>query len=69
MALFNNGTRATQLERASALDPGSYRIHLRLAQSYLLRGSCARVHAHAQAAHALLPNAEKPKRMLDECRR
>lgn len=69
MALFNNGTRATQLERASALDPGSYRIHVRLAQSYLLRGNCARVRAHADAAHALLPNADKPKRLLDECRR
>jgi hypothetical protein len=67
MAIFNRTSRSTPLERASALDPGSYRIHVRLAQDYLQRGDCARVRAHAGAARDLFPNAAKPKRLLASC--
>ncbi|MDB4898824.1 MAG: hypothetical protein JWN53_632 [Gemmatimonadetes bacterium] len=68
MQIFSATTRTTQLERASQLDPGSYRIHLRLANAYAERGSCAHVRVHAGAAHALFPNAPAPKRLLAECR-
>jgi O-antigen ligase len=69
MAIFSASTRMTELERASTRDPGSYRMHLRLAESYARRGSCARVRVHAGAAHALLPNAPQPKRLLARCGR
>jgi Flp pilus assembly protein TadD len=67
MAIFSTTTRTTQLERASALDPGSYRIHTKLATGYLNRGSCTRARSHASRARALFPNAPAPKRILREC--
>jgi hypothetical protein len=67
MSIFSTTSRTTQLERASLLDPGSYRIHARLAESYARRGSCARVRSHARAARDLFPNAPLPKRLLSEC--
>lgn len=69
MAVFSNSNRTSQLERSSALDPGSYRIQLRLAEGYLRRGSCTRARAHADAAHALFPSARAPKRVLARCGR
>jgi O-antigen ligase len=69
METFTGATRTTTLERASALDPGSYRIHLRLAQGYARRGNCARVRSHAGTARALFPNAPQPKRLLADCGR
>ncbi len=67
MSIFSATSRATQLEEASALDPGSYRIHVRLAEAYARRGSCRRVLAHANAAHELFPNAPQPKRLRVAC--
>jgi O-antigen ligase len=67
MSIFSTTTRTTRLERASALDPGSYRIHTKLATGYLNRGSCAKARAHATRARALFPNAPAPKRILREC--
>jgi hypothetical protein len=67
MAVFSTTTRTARLEQASALDPGSYRIHLRLAQNYLLRGNCKKVISHATAAQELFPNAQKPKRLRAQC--
>jgi O-antigen ligase len=69
MSIFSTTSRVTQLEQASALDPGSYRIHVRLAEGYLRRGSCKRAIAHAGAARALLPNAPQPRRLLASCGR
>ena len=69
MAVFESSTRASRVERASELDPGSYRIHLRLAEAYAKRGSCKNVRAHAGAARALFPNATAPKRLLAACGR
>lgn len=69
MSIFGRATRTAELERAATLDPGSYRIHLRLAESYARRGSCARVRSHAGAAHDLLPNAPQPRRLLAQCGR
>jgi hypothetical protein len=69
MAIFSSSSRTSQLERASTLDPGSYRIHLRLAEGYLRRGSCTRSRTHASAARALFPNSPRPKRLLAQCGR
>ena len=69
MSLFSGTTRASRLERASALDPGSYRIHVRLAAAYLQRGNCSKVRAHATAARTLFPTAPEPRRLLAECGR
>ncbi|HEU4643542.1 MAG TPA: O-antigen ligase family protein [Gemmatimonadaceae bacterium] len=67
MSLVNGATKRAVVERASALDPGSYRIHIRLAESYARRGQCTHVRAHAGAARALFPNAPEPRRLLAEC--
>jgi O-antigen ligase len=69
MSIFSTTSRVTLLEQASARDPGSYRIHVRLAEGYARRGSCKRVIAHAGAARALLPNAPQPRRLLASCGR
>jgi O-antigen ligase len=67
MAIFSTTTRTSQLERASRLDRGSYRIHVRLATGYVNRGNCVKARIHATRAHALFPNAPAPKRILREC--
>lgn len=69
MSVYSTSNRTSQLERSSSLDPGSYRIHLRLAEGYQRRGSCTRARAHASAARALFPNAPAPKRVLARCGR
>lgn len=69
MSIFSNSTRTSRLEQASTLDPGNYRIHLRLAEGYLRRGSCSRARSHAGAARSLYPNAPAPKRVLSRCGR
>lgn len=69
MSIFSTSTRTSRLEGASVLDPGNYRIHLRLADGYLRRGSCARARAHATAARELYPSAPAPKRVLSRCGR
>ena len=68
MSIVSATTRVARLEEASARDPGSYRIHLRLAEAYSRQGSCRRVRSHATAARALYPNAPRPRRLLDGCR-
>ncbi|MGZ8379006.1 MAG: O-antigen ligase family protein [Gemmatirosa sp.] len=66
MALFSTG-RATAIARAGELDPGSYRIQLRLAELAARRRQCAAVRTHAGAAAALLPAALAPRRLLAAC--
>ncbi|HET8774537.1 MAG TPA: O-antigen ligase family protein [Thermoanaerobaculia bacterium] len=53
------GDRAS-LERAARIDPGNYRVRLRLAR----KGRCA----HALAARGLFPNAEAAKAAARRCR-
>jgi O-antigen ligase len=67
IATFSTTPKMSVLERASVLDPGSYRIHIRLAQGYHARGDCPRVIAHARAARRLFPNATEPRRELAAC--
>jgi O-antigen ligase len=67
IATFSTTNVTNILERASILDPGSYRIHTRLAQTYRARGDCRHAVAHARAARALFPNAAEPRRELAAC--
>jgi len=67
MGVFSSSTRASVLEAASTLDPGSYRIHVRLAAAYLRRGSCTKAKPHARAAKALFPNAAEPRALRAAC--
>jgi O-antigen ligase len=71
MALYVAATRIGvndhTLELATRMDPGSYRIQLRLAESYAHGRSCARARPHAAAARALFPNAPAPRHVLAEC--
>lgn len=69
MALFADGSRRSVLERASALDPGSYRIHVRLAELYARQGRCSAARSHARAARDLFPSAPEPRRTLRACSR
>jgi len=67
MGDISASTRVTSLANAATLDPGNYRIRIRLAQAYLLRGDCARAKAEARAARGLFPNAAEPRRVLAAC--
>jgi len=67
IATFSTTNVTSVLERASTLDPGSYRIHTRLAQAYRARGDCRHAVPHARAARALFPNAAEPRRELAAC--
>ena len=67
MSLYATSARTATLESASSLDPGSFRIHVRLAQLYQRRGDCKRAKPHAAAARDLFPSAPAPKRLLSAC--
>ena len=51
------------LERAAELDPGNYRVRLRLAQRLGRPRGCP----HARAAHALFPEAVAARRLAERC--
>lgn len=53
----------TSLQLASRIDPASYRLRLRLAQSGNRKERCG----HARAAHALFPNAEAARALSRGC--
>jgi O-antigen ligase len=67
IATFSANSHLATIERAARLDPGSYRIRIKLAEAYVARGECTRAKPHARAARALLPNALEPKRVLSQC--
>jgi hypothetical protein len=67
MSLYATSARSTVLERASAMDPGSYRIHVRLAQHYIGRGDCKHGRVHANAARQLFPSSPAAKRLVASC--
>ncbi len=69
MATYTSATTTTQASRAALFDPGSYRINMRLADSYAARGDCRHVRQYAGAARELYPNAVEPKRLLRRCPR
>jgi O-antigen ligase len=61
-ALAMNRDRAT-LRRAARVDPGNYRLHLRLARGARRAERCA----HARAAHSLYPAAAAPRALMRGC--
>ena len=67
MSLYATSSKASSLERASAMDPGSFRIHVRLAQLYVGRGDCRRARPHAAAAKQLFPSSPAARRLLAAC--
>ena len=67
MSVYATSTRGAVLERASSLDPGSYRIHARIAQLYVGRGDCKRARPHARAAKALFPESPTARRLVRAC--
>ena len=69
MQLYSDNSRISVLERASALDPGNFRMHVRLAEGYLNRGSCGKARPHATAARALYPSSPAAKRLAAACGR
>ena len=67
MQTYTSSTRQSALERAALFDPGSYRIHMRLAESYLNNGRCDRARSAARSARDLYPMASTPRQLLAEC--
>ena len=64
IALAGPGWPVERLERAVRLDPGSYRLHLMIAQ----RTRCARGASHAAAAVRLFPYHPAARRAWSRCR-
>jgi hypothetical protein len=62
MSIYDPDGRPTTMARAARLDPGSYRIQIRLAEVHAHRGRCNSVRQYAGHAHDLFPNAPEPKR-------
>ena len=69
MSVYTWASTTGQAARAALLDPGSFRINMRLAESYAARGDCKHVRQYAGAARELYPNAAGPKRLLRRCPR
>jgi O-antigen ligase len=66
MALADGGRREA-LELAAKVDPGSYRIHMLLAERWRAAGRCDRATPHATRARELLPNHPAPRIVLRAC--
>ncbi|HEY2324297.1 MAG TPA: O-antigen ligase family protein [Thermoanaerobaculia bacterium] len=62
MDIYTTARTRAQLEHGSQIDPGNFRLHLRLA-----RGGKTRCE-HAKAAHALYPSAQIAKQLARGCR-
>ena len=60
MAIASGGDRPA-LELAARLDPGSYRIHMALAQEWRRAGRCDRARPHAERARDLFPHHPAPR--------
>ncbi len=67
MAMFSSATTVGAYDRASIVDPGSYRIQMRIAEIGAERGRCDLVKRHAMRAHNLFPFAPEPPRLLSAC--
>jgi O-antigen ligase len=69
MIAYGDRGRVTDMERAAAIDPGSYRIRMLLGYTWRNRGRCDRARLHAERARGLFPNHPAPKQLLGACRR
>jgi O-antigen ligase len=67
MSTYNATSRLSAIEAAATLDPGNYRMQMRLADAYIGRGDCLKAVAHAQSARKLLPNAVDPRAVIRRC--
>ncbi len=67
MAMFSSATTVGAYDRASLVDPGSFRIQMRIAEIAAGRGRCDLVKRHAIRAHALFPSAPEPAHLLAPC--
>jgi O-antigen ligase len=65
MSLYTADETHADLERAARLDPGNYRVHLRLAQRS--RNDPEARCRYAQAAHDLFPHAAEAARLARRC--
>jgi hypothetical protein len=63
MEMYAADNDRPSLERASQIDPGNYRLHLRLARIERRRQRCE----HARAAHSLFPNADAARALARGC--
>ena len=68
MGIANDETSPGPLEIAARVDPGSYRIQVRVAEAEERRGHCGAVITHATAARKLFPSAPAPRHLLARCR-
>jgi O-antigen ligase len=66
MAVYDGADTVAGLRQAARLDPGSYRIQLKLARTST---RCETRKAAADAAHALFPEASAPKGLRRSCGR
>jgi hypothetical protein len=64
MQMFADGGSRAALSRAAMIDPGNYRLQLRLARGGKRDVRCE----HARAAHELYPNASAAKELARGCR-
>ncbi|MEO6209081.1 MAG: O-antigen ligase family protein [Gemmatimonadaceae bacterium] len=67
MAMFSSAATVGAYDRASIVDPGSYRIQMHIAEIGAERGRCDLVKRHAMRAHNLFPFAPEPPRLLSAC--
>ncbi len=67
MAEYGTGTLKS-LTDAARHDPASFRIRLRLAETYQSRGDCASAKREATIARDQMPKAPAPRRVLAVCR-
>jgi hypothetical protein len=63
MLIAGPGWPVRRLEQAVRYDPGSYRLHLMIAQ----RTVCARARPHARAAARLFPALPAPRKRIADC--
>lgn len=68
MGIANDETSAGPLEIAARVDPGSYRIQVRVAEAEEHRGRCGAVITHATAARKQFPSSPAPRHLLNRCR-
>jgi O-antigen ligase len=63
ISVYANHSSPEWLARAARLDPGNYRIHLRIAENGNREQRCK----HARAAHALFPSAQTARDLNRNC--
>jgi hypothetical protein len=68
MARYGTGWSTARMEEAARLDPGSYRIAIRLAERASRRRRCDMVRHYAGRAANLYPEAEEPRQLLARCK-